>query len=108
MLISSLLFLCHLLLILVLHAAKVLMPPTLRICQASSKLTFSSSFNQGKHRLHIPLYMVSLYNFYFMFLGVHLHIGVLWNLVALQTPLTSHLVFPYERIDDDSVLCLVM
>jgi hypothetical protein len=31
---------------------------------------------QGKHRMHTPSHMVSLYNIYFIFMVVHLHIGV--------------------------------
>jgi hypothetical protein len=31
---------------------------------------------QGKHRLHTPSHRVLLYNIYFMFMIVHLHVGV--------------------------------
>jgi hypothetical protein len=48
-----------------------------------------------------------LYNLYFMFMIVHLCVGVLWNLVALGTPLQEYLVYPYERKVNDSMLCLV-
>jgi hypothetical protein len=34
------------------------------------------SFEQGKHRMHTPSDRVSLYNIYFMFIIVHLRIGV--------------------------------
>ena len=40
-------------------------------------------------------------------MNVHLRIGVLWNLVALGTPLQEYLVYPYKRIAIDSMLCLV-
>jgi hypothetical protein len=40
-------------------------------------------------------------------MNVHLRVGVLWNLVALGTPLQEYLVYPYERIVIDSMLCLV-
>ena len=33
--------------------------------------------------------------------------GVLWNLVALGTPFQEYLVYPYERIVNGSMLCLV-
>ena len=62
---------------------------------------------QGKHRMHNPCLGFSLYNIYFMFMIVHLRVGVLWNLVALGTPLQEYLVYPYERIVNDSMLCLV-
>jgi hypothetical protein len=39
---------------------------------------------------------------------MHLGIGVLWNLVALWKPLHEYLVYTYERLDDVSVLCLIM
>jgi hypothetical protein len=42
-----------------------------------------------------------------MFMIQHLRIGVLWNLVALETPLKECLVYPYERIVNDTMLCLV-
>ena len=42
-----------------------------------------------------------------MFMIVHLRIGILWNLVALGTPFQEYLVYPYERIVNDSILCLV-
>jgi hypothetical protein len=67
----------------------------------------SSSFDQGKHRFHNPSIDFSHYNIYFMFMIVHLCIGVLCNLVALGTPLQEYLVYPYERIVNDSMLCLV-
>jgi hypothetical protein len=31
---------------------------------------------QGKHRMHTPSHRVSLYNIYFMFMIVHLCVGV--------------------------------
>ena len=57
--------------------------------------------------MHTPCLGFSLYNIYFMFMIVHLRVGVLWNLVALGTPLQEYLIYPYERIVDDSMLCLV-
>jgi hypothetical protein len=49
--------------------------------------------------LHDHSHGVSLYNIYFIFMVVHLCVVVLWNIVALWTPLQEHLVYPYERID---------
>jgi hypothetical protein len=34
------------------------------------------SFEQGKHQMHNPSHRFPLYNIYFMFMIVHLHIGV--------------------------------
>jgi hypothetical protein len=44
---------------------------------------YPPSFEQDKHQLHNPSHRVSLYNIYFMFMIVHLRVGVQWNLVAL-------------------------
>jgi hypothetical protein len=49
-----------------------------------------------------------LCNLYFMFMVVHLSIGVQWNLVALWTPLEEYLVYTYKRKDNDSMICLVV
>jgi hypothetical protein len=38
---------------------------------------------QGKQRMHTP-HRVSLYNIYFMFMIVHLHVGVSWKLMQLR------------------------
>jgi hypothetical protein len=58
--------------------------------------------------MHDPSIDFSLCNLYFMLMIVHLSIGVQWNLVTLQTPLQEYLVYPYERKDNDSMLCLVV
>jgi hypothetical protein len=34
------------------------------------------SFEQDKHRMHTPSHRVLLYNIYFMFIIVYLHVGV--------------------------------
>jgi hypothetical protein len=58
--------------------------------------------------MHDPFIGFLICNLYFVFMIVHLSIGVLWNLVALLTPLQEYLVYPYERKDNDSMLCLVV
>jgi hypothetical protein len=40
---------------------------------------------------------LSLYNLYFMFMIVHLHVGFLWNLVALQHPYKNTL-FTHTKV----------
>jgi hypothetical protein len=57
---------------------------------------------QGKHRWHTPFICFSLYNLYFMFMIVHLRVGVLWNLVALWTPLQVTL---FTHLKDVSIVC---
>jgi hypothetical protein len=52
---------------------------------------------QGKNQMHTTSHRVSLYNIYFIFMIVHLRVGVWWKLVALQTPLLEYLAYPYER-----------
>jgi hypothetical protein len=42
-----------------------------------------------------------------MFMIVHLHVGVLWKIVALRTPLQVYLVYPYRRNRTIVWLCLV-
>jgi hypothetical protein len=49
---------------------------------------------QGMHQMNNPSHRVSLYNIYFMFMIVHLHVGVWWKLVALRTPLQEYVVYP--------------
>jgi hypothetical protein len=34
------------------------------------------SFEQGKHRMHTTSHRVSIYNIYFLFMIVHLRVGV--------------------------------
>jgi uncharacterized membrane protein YbaN (DUF454 family) len=51
--------------------------------QPSSSLEETNSFpEQGKHRCIILVYVL-FYNIYFMYMIVHLHTRVRWNLVAL-------------------------
>jgi hypothetical protein len=49
--------------------------------------------------MHDPSVGFSLCNLYFMFMIVHLHIGVQWNLVALRTPLQVTLFTPMKAIE---------
>jgi hypothetical protein len=44
-------------------------------------------------------YNVLLYNIYFMYMIVHLCIGVWWNLVALCIPLTNIPCLPYDGLE---------
>jgi hypothetical protein len=60
------------------------------ICEALKKLTFF--LNKVSTDCIILLIGLSLYNIYFIFMIVHLCVGVLWNLVALQTPLQVYFV----------------
>jgi hypothetical protein len=53
------------------------------------------------------LLYVSLYNIDFMFMNVHLYIGVGWKLVALRTPLQEYLVYPHIGFRTIEWLCLV-
>jgi hypothetical protein len=62
---------------------------------------------QGKHRIHTPSHRVSLYNIYFVFMIVHLRVGVWWKLVALWTPLQEYLVYPHDGFRMLEWLCLV-
>jgi hypothetical protein len=48
--------------------------------------------------MHDPFIRFSLYNLDFMFMIVHLHVGVLWNLVALRHPYKNTLFTPMKRI----------
>jgi hypothetical protein len=57
--------------------------------------------------MHTP-HMVSLYNICFMFMIVHLRVGVLWKLVALWTPLQEYPAYPYEGNGMIEQLCLVL
>jgi hypothetical protein len=51
--------------------------------QSSSSFEETNHFpEQGKHRMHNPS-IGSLYNIYFMYIIVHLRVGVGWNLAAL-------------------------
>jgi hypothetical protein len=63
--------------------------------QPSSSFEETNPFpEQGKHRMHNPS-ICSLYNIYFMYMIVHLHSGVGWNLAALGlSPLHEYLVYP--------------
>jgi hypothetical protein len=58
--------------------------------------------------MHYPSIGLSLYNIYFILMIVHLRVGVLWNLITLRIPLQEYLVYPYERLDIDSILHLVV
>jgi hypothetical protein len=49
--------------------------------------------------MHNPSIDFSLCNIYFMFIIVHLRIGVQWNLVALWTPLQVILFTPTKAIE---------
>jgi hypothetical protein len=61
--------------------------------------TNTPSFEQGKHQLHNPSHRVSLYNLYFVFIIVHLRVGVQWNLVVLRTPLQVTLFTSTKAIE---------
>jgi hypothetical protein len=51
----------------------------------------------------------SLYNIYFMYMVVHLHEGVGWNLAALVLfPLCEYLVYPHDAFRTLEWLCLVL
>jgi hypothetical protein len=43
--------------------------------------------------------IILLYNIYFMYMIVHLCIGVWWNLVALYIPLTKIPCLPYDGLE---------
>jgi hypothetical protein len=77
-----------------LSSSKELLGDNLR--EALKKLTLSLS--KASTDSMILLIGLSLYNIYFMLMIVHLCVGVLWNLVALQTPLQEYLAYPYEEI----------
>jgi hypothetical protein len=47
----------------------------------------------------IILVYVLLYNIYFMYMVVHLRIGVWWKLVALCLPLTRIPCLPYDGLE---------
>jgi hypothetical protein len=68
--------------------------------QLPSCLEETNSFpEQGKHRCIILVYVL-LYNIYFMYMIVHLRIGVRWNLVALGLfPLQRYLVYPMMDLE---------
>jgi hypothetical protein len=63
--------------------------------QPPSSLEETNPFSeQGKHRMHNPS-IGSLSNIYFMYMIVHLRLGVGWNLAALGLfPLHEYLVYP--------------
>jgi hypothetical protein len=51
---------------------------------------------QGKHQMYNPS-IGSLYNIYFMYMIMHLCVGVGWNLAALGLfPLHEYLVYPHD------------
>jgi hypothetical protein len=68
--------------------------------QPSSSFEETNPFpEQGKHRMHNPS-IGSLYNIYFMYMIVHLHSGVGWNLTALGLfPLHVYLVYPHDGLE---------
>jgi hypothetical protein len=68
--------------------------------QPLSSLEETNPFpEQGKHRMH-NLSIGSLYNIYFMYMIVHLHSGVGWNLDALGLfPLHEYLVYPHDGLE---------
>jgi hypothetical protein len=68
--------------------------------QPSSSFEKTNPFpEQGKHRMHNPS-IGSLYNTYFMYMIVHLRLGVGWNLAALGLfPLHEYLVYPHDGLE---------
>jgi hypothetical protein len=58
--------------------------------------------------MHDPSIGLSLYNFYIMFMTMHLRVGVHWNLDAFRSPLQEYPIYPNERKVNDSILCLVL
>jgi hypothetical protein len=63
---------------------------------------------QGKHRMYNPS-VGSLYNIYFMYMIVHLCVGVGWNLAALGLfPLHEYPVYPHDGCRTLEWLCLVL
>jgi hypothetical protein len=68
--------------------------------EALKKQTFSLS--KASTECIILLISLSFYNIYFMFMIVHLCVGILWKLVALWTPpppLQEYLVYPTKEIE---------
>jgi hypothetical protein len=78
------------------HVTKVLTPSTSRNRQASPQLTLRPH-SIKINIVHPPSIGLSLWNFYFTFMIVHLSVGVDETLVALRTLLLFHFVYPYER-----------
>jgi hypothetical protein len=68
--------------------------------QPSSSFEETNPFSkQGKHRMHNPS-IGSFYNTYFMYMIVHLHSGVGWNLVALGLfSLHEYLIYPNDGLE---------
>jgi hypothetical protein len=68
--------------------------------QPSSSFEETNPFPvQGKHRMHNPS-IGSLYNIYFMYMIVHLRLGVGWNLATLGSfPLHEYLVYPLDGVE---------
>jgi hypothetical protein len=63
---------------------------------------------QGKHRMHNPS-VGSLYNIYFMYMTLHLRVGVGWNLTALGLfSLHEYLVYHHDGFRMLEWLCLVL
>jgi hypothetical protein len=54
--------------------------------------------SKGKHRMHNTCIDL-LYNIYFIYMVVHLRIGVWWKPVALWLPLTRIPCLPYDGLE---------
>jgi hypothetical protein len=68
--------------------------------QPPSSLEETNPFSEkGKHQMHNP-FIGSLYNTYFMYMIVHLRLGVGWNLAALGLfPLHEYPVYPHDGLE---------
>jgi hypothetical protein len=72
---SYLAYLCYLLLTFMHHVAWVLMSSTSRICQASLKLTLHPRLIKAS-TVHLPSLGFYFWKLYFMFMIMHLSVGV--------------------------------